>query len=271
MTATTDATSASPSRAAAEPPLHVLCVDDFLPDLIHLRHLVRDDPRIAQPCPEAGTLADARRVAADRRFDLVLLDLGLPDATGVASVRAMREAQPSAWIVVLSGNADLRVALGSLATGANDYVEKDRIGPGIVERVLRDAADHRASQATPVRDWTDEDAALARCSEPAMRIDLAGHVRFANEAARGFLPQGSSGTPPLLRECFSAREHERVERVLEQVLATGEAVAVDLVRGTTGRTEPVCLVLRPVALGRGEVLAVRAMLAPLAPVRPGGR
>lgn len=71
----------------------------------------------------AGTAAEARRLAATRAPDLVVLDLGLPDGDGkevIATVRAF-SAVP---IIVLSARDRETEKIAALDLGANDYVEK---------------------------------------------------------------------------------------------------------------------------------------------------
>lgn len=72
----------------------------------------------------ATTGAESLRVAADRAFDLVLLDLGLPDLDGVDVCRALRSGQPGAVLVVLTArDEEIDVVVG-LEAGADDYLTK---------------------------------------------------------------------------------------------------------------------------------------------------
>jgi two-component system KDP operon response regulator KdpE len=67
--------------------------------------------------------AEALRVAAESRPDLVVLDLGLPDLDGVEVIRRLRAWSPVP-ILVLSGRADSRDKVEALDAGADDYVTK---------------------------------------------------------------------------------------------------------------------------------------------------
>jgi two-component system KDP operon response regulator KdpE len=67
--------------------------------------------------------AEALRVAAATRPDLVILDLGLPDIDGVEVIRKLRAWTPVP-IVVLSGRAESRNKVDALDAGADDYVTK---------------------------------------------------------------------------------------------------------------------------------------------------
>jgi DNA-binding response OmpR family regulator len=62
--------------------------------------------------------------AADRVFDLVLLDLGLPDLDGVEVCRRIRLAQPGAVLVILTARQDEIDVVVGLEAGADDYLTK---------------------------------------------------------------------------------------------------------------------------------------------------
>jgi two-component system, OmpR family, KDP operon response regulator KdpE len=72
---------------------------------------------------EAGTGADAMRAWDAHRADLILLDLGLPDADGVELVRRIRR-EATTPIVVLSARGAERDKIAALEAGADDYLTK---------------------------------------------------------------------------------------------------------------------------------------------------
>jgi len=89
--------------------------------------------------------ADALSAAHHQKFDLVLLDLGLPDMDGVDVCRAVRSRQPGAVLVVLTArDEEIDVVVG-LEAGADDYLTKPfRLG----ELLARIHAHLRRSQPT---------------------------------------------------------------------------------------------------------------------------
>ena len=71
----------------------------------------------------AGTAAEAKRLAATRAPDLIVLDLGLPDGDGKTVIEAVRAFSPVP-IIVLSARDQEIEKIAALDLGANDYVEK---------------------------------------------------------------------------------------------------------------------------------------------------
>ncbi|RZS30937.1 LuxR family two component transcriptional regulator [Corticibacter populi] len=74
----------------------------------------------------AGSLAQAQALTADQPYALVLVDIGLPDGSGVALIRALRAEDPGLDILVISAWSTEDVILEALRAGATGYVLKER-------------------------------------------------------------------------------------------------------------------------------------------------
>ena len=72
----------------------------------------------------AATLAEAREAVTARRFDAVLLDLNLPDGSGLDWVGELRQINPAAAIVVITGNGDVPSAVEAMRRGADNFLGK---------------------------------------------------------------------------------------------------------------------------------------------------
>ncbi len=70
------------------------------------------------------TGADALRVAAEQAFELIMLDLGLPDMDGVDVCVALRKRRPGAVVVVLTARDEEIDVIVGLEAGADDYLTK---------------------------------------------------------------------------------------------------------------------------------------------------
>lgn len=71
-----------------------------------------------------GTAGSATEAAGQLAPDLVLLDLGLPDADGFTTCRALRSLSPDAVIIVLTARRDEMDVVAGLESGADDYLLK---------------------------------------------------------------------------------------------------------------------------------------------------
>ena len=74
---------------------------------------------------EAGTLHEARLVLEDARFDLVILDISLPDGSGIDFLQYAQEHSPGLPIIVLSMHHEIEYAQRCLGMGARGYLSKN--------------------------------------------------------------------------------------------------------------------------------------------------
>jgi serine phosphatase RsbU (regulator of sigma subunit) len=115
-------------------PLRVLLVEDDDGDALLVTALLEEFPTQVT-VQRVALLAEALKVAASD-IDCVLLDLQLPDSTGLAGLSTLRRHAPGAAVVVLTGYRDEVTGIASVATGAQDYLVKGQVdGPLLVKAV----------------------------------------------------------------------------------------------------------------------------------------
>jgi DNA-binding response OmpR family regulator len=86
----------------------------------------------------APGLADGRRFLADGRYDVVLLDLNLPDGNGLDLLQEIRtDLGASVSVLVLTGMRQEDAVVRGLELGADDYVTKPFSPPELLARVTR--------------------------------------------------------------------------------------------------------------------------------------
>jgi DNA-binding NarL/FixJ family response regulator len=86
---------------------------------------------------EAARVHDALGLVSAMKFDLALIDLGLPDGSGVDVVAALRESQPEAQSVVVTIHDDDDHLFPALQAGAFGYVLKEQAREHIAEQLSR--------------------------------------------------------------------------------------------------------------------------------------
>lgn len=198
-------------------PLRLLLVDDhalFRAGLRAVLSLRADFVVVA----EADTVAAAVAAWHAHRPDVVLMDLRLPDGTGIAATAAIRQADPAARVLLLTtydGDEDIHRAL---AAGACGYLLKNITGPELLEAVAAAAAG---------RDYVP----------PAVRR------RLAERAAYGELTPRELETLELVVKGLTNREIAAVLRVTE---FTAKAHVRNLLAklGAADRTEAATLALQ---------------------------
>ena len=123
-------------------PIRVLVADDQALVREGLMTLLQATPGI-EPVADAADGAEAVRLAARHRPDVILMDLRMPNVDGVQATREIRAAQPDTEIVVLTTHADEASILDALRAGARGYLTKDA-GIQEIARAVHAAAAHQS-------------------------------------------------------------------------------------------------------------------------------
>ena len=128
---------------AGSPPT-VLLIEDDPGDALLIREA------LAEAAPDLGlrevrTLTDAVERLPDG-IACALLDLGLPDATGLDGVRRLRAGAPTIAVVVITGRDDEQLGIEALGAGAHDYLVKGRVEPEVLARAVRYAIERRRAE-----------------------------------------------------------------------------------------------------------------------------
>ena len=191
-----------------KPATKILLVEDNLGDAGLLRAAIADIGRdlFSFQLAHVDRLSSAVAALQGERFDVVLLDLSLPDSSGLQTVRGMRQADPAIPIVVMSGLSDEQVALEAMRMGAQDYLVKGQIDSGMIVRAINHAIERQRIE-TDLRQQRERIATLHE-------INLAI-------------------TETLNLRAMTERLLERIHRILPEY-----AIAVRLVNRQTQAYEP---------------------------------
>lgn len=117
--------------------LRLLLLEDNAGDVRLMRETLSEAPGVSFSLEVAARLDDGLTRLAAETFDLVLLDLSLPDAHGLEALAAVRDAAPDLPVVVMSGSADEETAVRAVGEGAQDYLVKGRTEASLLARSVR--------------------------------------------------------------------------------------------------------------------------------------
>ena len=107
-------------------PLSILLVEDNSGDVVLIKELLRS-AGISFSLVHVSTLKETLLLCAGHDFDVILLDLGLPDSLGIETLKKIQVFNIKSPVVVMTGLDDEEIALESLREGAQDYLVKSRL------------------------------------------------------------------------------------------------------------------------------------------------
>ncbi len=139
-----------PTRARVAPTaswqsLSLLLVEDDRADAVLVEELITDAVTDIQVV-WAKSMADAERELVSARPDCVLLDLHLPDASGIDALNRIANLDATVPIVVLTGLNDEYFGASAVAAGAQDYLVKGRVEPEMLRRALLYAIERKRAE-----------------------------------------------------------------------------------------------------------------------------
>ena len=127
---------------------------------------------------EAGTTAEAIDTAAKAKPDVIIMDVRLPDGSGVEACRTIREARPETRVIMLTSYADDEALFASIVAGAAGYLLKQTRGQAVIDAI--NAVAHGQSLLDPDvtgkvlervrRGRGDEDPAFASLTDQERKV-----------------------------------------------------------------------------------------------------
>jgi diguanylate cyclase (GGDEF)-like protein len=195
----------------------VLLVEDDVPLASGLRETLTSASGTRFRVTHVTRLADALASIDGRHFDVVLLDLNLPDARGAVAPRTLQKAASDVPIVILTGVDDEQLAEENAKAGVQDYLLKNEINGDILVRSLRYAM--------------ERSRLLAEAKALSIRDDLTGLYNrrgFLDAAQRQLKTAERLNEAVLLlfadvdrmKECNDAFGHAEGDRLLERAART---------------------------------------------------
>ena len=156
--------------------IRVMICDDHEVVREGLRGLIGRQPGMSV-VGEAGTVAEAIETAARSKPDVVVMDVRLPDGSGVEACRSIREARPEVKVIMLTSYADDDALFASIIAGASGYLLKQTRGQAVADAITAVAAgrslldpDVTGKVLERLRESRAEDPALASLTEQERKV-----------------------------------------------------------------------------------------------------
>jgi len=143
--------------------LDILLVEDNPGDARLIEEMLRDTETLVERVEldgesaddveihEEGTLEAGLDRLAETDIDVVLLDLGLPDSSGMETLGTMTESVGTAPVIVLTGLRDEQVGVEAIQQGAQDYLVKDEVTSDLLVRSIHHAIERNAQERRRLR------------------------------------------------------------------------------------------------------------------------
>jgi signal transduction histidine kinase len=127
----------------ATAPLKILLIEDNLAEARLLQEFIKLTKSQKFSLVHVQRLQDGINQLNNEKYDVILLDLTLPDSQGLASIPQLMEKDPSISIIVITNTNDEELAIEAVREGAQDYLVKRHVNPDILVRSCRYAIERK--------------------------------------------------------------------------------------------------------------------------------
>ena len=158
-------------------PVPLLLLEDSEADAALILEMLESGHDQSWQITRAKQLSQALEYLSQARFDVVLLDLTLPDSLGLKTIDCIRAAAPDLPIVVLTESDNPHLSVQAIARGAQDYLLKEQLSPGVLLRVIRYAIERGR-----ILQQLQTEVAERQRSEQTLRLIVEGTASFTGEA-----------------------------------------------------------------------------------------
>ncbi|MFT4075459.1 MAG: hybrid sensor histidine kinase/response regulator [Asticcacaulis sp.] len=116
--------------------LRILLVEDSKAEAVYIERTLMQATPYAYRIKRVADIASAKDALEAADFDVVLLDLGLPDVVGFSGLQALQDLAPKVPIVILTSRDDRETELSAMENGAQDYMLKDKASVSALNRSM---------------------------------------------------------------------------------------------------------------------------------------
>jgi len=114
--------------------IKILVADDHAVVRAGIQHFIANIPDM-EIGGEAATAAEALRLVRAENWDIVVLDIGMPDKSGAEALKQIKREKPDLPVLILSMHPENRYAVQILRSGASGYVQKEALATELVEAI----------------------------------------------------------------------------------------------------------------------------------------
>jgi PAS domain S-box-containing protein len=205
--------------------LRVLVVEDNLADVDLIREYLSVSEFVNFRIDSVARLSEALARLEGESYDLLLIDLGLPDSRGLETFLKLRKAAPETPMIILTGHDDAKTAITAVQNGAQDYLIKGELVGNLLIRAAQYAVERKRAEEE-LRESYERFSRLANSiTDVFFAFDKDLRYTYWNAASEELTKIAAhEAIGKSLYEIFpDTPETQRAEKIYRETLTTGLA------------------------------------------------
>jgi PAS domain S-box-containing protein len=211
--------------------INILLIEDNPGDARLIQEMLKEWPASQFHLTHVKQLAAGLQQLDSDMFDVLLLDLGLPDSQGLETLAQVKTQAPNFPVIILTGLDDTSLGLQAVKAGAQDYLVKGQFDQGLLVRPIHYAIERHHLQQNLLRQANALLQSEARFhhmiehnADSIIIVDEGGIIRFVNPAAETL---------------FKCKASDLVDQPFDFPLVKGEPVELEIVGDEGSKTRTV--------------------------------
>ena len=216
------------STADGKEPIRILLIEDDLEDQLLLGEMITDIGASEYKVIEASSLETAQALLDEHPFDIILLDLGLPDSIGLETLLSILSKVPLIPIIVLTGLDDDLIGDNAVSAGAQDYLVKGKVTNEELRRSIRYSIQRKHSENIILNIQNKSKEYLNIAGVMLLVLDAKGNVTLINRKGceiLGYAEEELRGSD-WFDTCLPERMKTEVRNVFSRLME-GESVGAE--------------------------------------------
>ena len=168
-------------------PIQALLIEDNPGDVRLVREWLQASRTAEYRLEHADRLSAGQKRLKEGRFDVVLVDLGLPDSQGLDTLRRVRAAAPESAVLAFTGLEDEQVGLQAVKEGAQDYLLKGELDGPLLDRSIAYALERKRMQDALSESERKHRTLFETMAQGVVYQSSDGEIVSANPAAERIL------------------------------------------------------------------------------------
>ena len=170
-----------------ESQIRILFIEDNPGDVLLIREMLKNMGATRFELEHADTLSKGLKRLTEKKFDLLLLDLGLPDSQGLETLKRAYAHVKDIPIVVLTGLVDETVGIEAVREGAQDYLMKGQVNETLLVRSIFHAIERKKAEEAFQNSALQWQITFDAMKDAVSLIDSEGKIIRCNKAMIDFL------------------------------------------------------------------------------------
>ena len=237
-----------------EQPIKVLLVEDNPGDVRLLQEFLWDVTTAQFELMPVERLDRTLKLLNQESFDVILLDLSLPDSQGLETFITLHRQAPAIPIIVLTGLDDENLALRAMQEGAQDYLVKGQVSGDLLVRCMRYAIERQRIEEALRQ--SEERFRVALKNSPIVVFNQDKELRYTwvYNTSPGFINEEILGKRDL--DLTAAADAQLLFNIKQRVLATGIGIRKEVSITTAQGIRYFDLTVEPLRNEAQEVVGV---------------